>query len=112
MSQCRYVPLHVGSAHLACHPAARELRTLRRLPHNVVGHRVPLFLAAASTVLAWIKLAFCPRLQYRRHCMRVFRRIAVTLAIALSSAVFSHADERESARKLLENTVFNPEFRP
>ena len=44
--------------------------------------------------------------------MRVFRRIAVTLAIALSSAVFSHADERESARKLLESTMFNPEFRP
>ena len=44
--------------------------------------------------------------------MRVFRRIAVTLVVALSSVAFSHADERESARKLLENTVFNPEFRP
>ena len=44
--------------------------------------------------------------------MSVFRRIAVTLVVALSSVAFSHADERESARKLLENTVFNPEFRP
>ena len=44
--------------------------------------------------------------------MSVFRRIAVTLVVALSSVAFSHADEREAARKLLENTVFNPEFRP
>ena len=44
--------------------------------------------------------------------MRDFRRIAVTLVVALSSVAFSHADERESARKLLGNTVFNPEFRP
>jgi dipeptidyl-peptidase-4 len=44
--------------------------------------------------------------------MRVFRRIAVTLAVVLSSVGFSHADERESARSLLERTMFNPEFRP
>src|SRR5215469_15601815 len=44
--------------------------------------------------------------------MRDFRRIAVTLVVALSSVAFSHADERESAGKLLGNTVFNPEFRP
>ena len=44
--------------------------------------------------------------------MRVCRRIAVTFAVVLSSIAFSHADERESARKLLERTMFNPEFRP
>lgn len=44
--------------------------------------------------------------------MRVFRRIAITLVFALSIVSISHADERESARKLLERTMFSPEFRP
>ena len=44
--------------------------------------------------------------------MPVFRRIAITLVFALSLVSISHADERESARKLLERTMFSPEFRP
>jgi dipeptidyl-peptidase 4 len=44
--------------------------------------------------------------------MRVINRIAVTVVVALAAVAFSHADQRESAKKLLERTMFNPEFRP
>jgi dipeptidyl-peptidase 4 len=44
--------------------------------------------------------------------MRLIHRIALTLVVCLVPVGFSHGDERESAKKLLERTVFNPEFRP
>jgi dipeptidyl-peptidase 4 len=44
--------------------------------------------------------------------MRVINRISLTLVVALGSVAFSHGEERESAKKLLERTIFNPEFRP
>jgi dipeptidyl-peptidase 4 len=49
--------------------------------------------------------------------MRAISRIAVTLVVALTSIAPSraqegHGDQRESARKLLERTMFNHEFRP
>jgi dipeptidyl-peptidase 4 len=44
--------------------------------------------------------------------MRVICRIVVTVVVALAAVVSSHGDERESAKKLLEQTMFNPEFRP
>lgn len=43
--------------------------------------------------------------------MRTFPRIAFALA-ALPIAVAAHANQRESAAKLLARTMFNPEFRP
>jgi dipeptidyl-peptidase-4 len=43
--------------------------------------------------------------------MRTFPRIAFALA-ALLVPVGAHADQRESAAKLLARTMFNPEFRP
>jgi dipeptidyl-peptidase 4 len=44
--------------------------------------------------------------------MRVIYRIALTVVVALGSVALLGADERESAKKLLERTMFNPEFRP
>ena len=44
--------------------------------------------------------------------MRFTYRIALTLVVVLTSVAFSQGDERESAKKLLERTMFNPEFRP
>jgi dipeptidyl-peptidase 4 len=44
--------------------------------------------------------------------MRDIFRITLILMVALISPAFSHGDERESAKKLLERTMFNPEFRP
>jgi dipeptidyl-peptidase-4 len=44
--------------------------------------------------------------------MRIINRIALTFMVVLASAAFLRADQRESAKKLLERTMFNPEFRP
>jgi dipeptidyl-peptidase 4 len=44
--------------------------------------------------------------------MRVSCRIAITLLVVLCIVAISYADERESAKRLLERTMFSPEFRP
>ncbi|HTZ48613.1 MAG TPA: S9 family peptidase [Verrucomicrobiae bacterium] len=44
--------------------------------------------------------------------MRIIYRIALAFMVVLASVAFLCADERESAKKLLERTMFNPEFHP
>jgi dipeptidyl-peptidase 4 len=44
--------------------------------------------------------------------MSVFRPATFFLAAALATSLATHADQRESARQLLQRTMFNPEFRP
>jgi dipeptidyl-peptidase 4 len=44
--------------------------------------------------------------------MRLLRRIAVGLGVVVISVSAVHADQRQSARQLLERTMFNPDFRP
>lgn len=44
--------------------------------------------------------------------MRISRRIAAVLVAVLGTSLAAHADQRESAAKLLARTMFNPEFRP
>ena len=44
--------------------------------------------------------------------MRFFRGMAVILAVVFCVASPSQADERETARQLLQRTVFSPDFRP
>jgi len=44
--------------------------------------------------------------------MRTFPRIALALTAILASSLATQADQRDSARKLLEKTMFNSNFRP